>query len=177
MGNKQALVSIFPYVDNLLGAIEAMKGADIKIHTIFSPIPLPEIHEALGLKPSPVRYFTLFGGLLGLVVGVSLATYAGLQWNFIVGGKPVVAWAPFAVIGFEFTILLGVLFTIAGMLIKSRLPKVRLPGYYDTRFSQDRFGLLIYCPEGKEQEVSRLLKKAGAEEINEFQRGEHNGNA
>ncbi len=169
--SKQALLGIFSNTDDLLAALGAMKKANQKIHTVFSPIPLPEIQETLGLKPSPVRYFTLFGGILGLVVGVGLAIYAGLQWRFVVGGKPILPWPPFVVVGFEFTILLGVLFTLLGMLINSRLPKVRIPDHYDTRFSQDRFGLLVYCPEPEWGEVSSSLKETGAEEVHEFQKG------
>ncbi|MEE9612913.1 MAG: DUF3341 domain-containing protein [Desulfatiglandales bacterium] len=172
MGNKRALVGIFSYLDDLLEAIEVLKKVQVKIHTVFSPIPLNEIHESLGLKPSPVRYFTLLGGIIGLAVGMGLAIYASSQWKFIVGGKPVLAWPPFAVVGFEFTILLGVLFTIVGMLIKSRMPKVVLPDHYDPRFSQDRFGLMIYCGETEGKEVTRRLKEAGAEEVHEFQGGD-----
>ena len=47
----------------------------MKVDTIFSPIPSHEINEALGLKPSPVRYFTLFGGILGIVSNVKDSTF------------------------------------------------------------------------------------------------------
>jgi len=116
-----------------------------------------------------VRYFTLCGGLLGAIGGVSLASYAHLQWSFITSGKPVLAWIPFVVIGFEFTILLGVLFTIAGLLINARLPRIRVPDAYDPRFSLDRFGILVSCREEEKESVSKLLREAGAEELREVE--------
>ena len=45
--------------------IEEMKKARVKIHIVYSPMARHEIQEALGLKPSPVRFFTLLGAVLG----------------------------------------------------------------------------------------------------------------
>ncbi len=131
--------------------------------------PSEEIKEALQERPSPVRYYTLFGGLFGLISGFSLAVYTVLQWKFIVSGKPIIPWIPFVIIGFEFLILFGVLISFAGMLIHSRLPRLRLPAYYDPRFSNDRFGLLIYAARAEGGKIADLLKEAGAEEIHDLE--------
>jgi molybdopterin-containing oxidoreductase family membrane subunit len=123
--------------------------------------------EALGLKPSPVRYFTLLGGIAGGISGLGLSAFAASQWHLITGGRPIFAWIPFVVVGFEFTILLAVLFTVAGMLITSRLPQRVIPNHYDSRFTRDKFGIIIHCPAGRYDEAKALLKGAGAEEVHE----------
>jgi hypothetical protein len=161
-----ALMGIFSYLDDLVEALEALKRANLNF-TVFTPTPRHEIREIISEKPSPVRYFTLFGGIFGIFSGLALAVFTVLQWKFIVSGKPIVPWAPFVIVAFEFCILLGVLITVAGMLITTRLPQRRLPDYYDPRFSVDRFGVLVACPAVTREEVSRILKKAGAEEIHE----------
>lgn len=161
-------MGIFPYLDDLLRALESVKELK-KDYTVFSPTARHEIKEAVGMKPSPVRYFTLFGGLLGAISGVSLAVYTVLQWKFIVSGKPVIPWAPFVIVAFEFTILFGVLITVIGMLLTTRLPRFRLPSYYDPRFSKDRFGIMVPCDDNEREKVKKLLEDAGAEEIHEVQ--------
>jgi hypothetical protein len=162
---EQGLLGIFSYLDDLLRAVKSLKKAHVRIDTIISPVPHLDIEEALGVRPSPVRYFTLLGGLLGGAGGVGLASYAHLQWKLITGGKPVIPWIPFIVIGFEFCILAGVLSTILGLMIKNRMPRFRVPDPYDPRFTEDRFGLVTRCPVSRQEEVSSLLKEAGAEEV------------
>jgi hypothetical protein len=60
---------------------------------------------------------------------------------------------------------LAVIFTVLSWVLKGRLPRVKLPAAYDPRFSEDRFGVLVACPEGKREMVLKLLKDTGAEEV------------
>lgn len=165
--SKPGILGIFPYLDDLLRALKHLKSSRIPVHTVFSPTSRPEIQEILALKPSPVRFFTLLGGTLGVAAGISLASYAHLQWEFVTGGKPVLAWIPFVIVGFEFTILFGVLFTLGALLFKSRLPKLRLPDYYDPRFSGDRFGVFVSCSDSERERTRKVLKENGAEEVHD----------
>lgn len=165
---KQSLMGIFIYLDDLLRALQAVKGTGLDF-TVYAPSSSREIREALQQRPSPVRYYTLFGGLFGLVSGFSLAVYTVVQWRFVVSGKPIIPWIPFVIIGFEFLILFGVLSSFAGMLIHSRLPRLHLPAHYDPRFSNDHFGLLIYYPPSEREKIAGLLREAGAEEIHDHQ--------
>jgi len=162
---KYAVVGIFSYLDDLLSTLKALDKSGFKVDTIFSPVFHHEIKGALRLKPSPVRYFTLFGGVLGILAMLSVAIYAHLQWKLITGGKPVVPWIPFIIVAFEGCILIGFLSTLVGMMIKNRMPRFCLPKYYDPRFTQDRYGVVVACNEAEEKEVSKLMKEAGAEEV------------
>lgn len=168
MAQKTALMGIFSFLDDLVGAVELLKIAKADF-TVYTPVPRHEIREAVGMKPSPVRYFTLFGAVFGIVSGVALAVFTVLQWKLIVSGKPVVPAVPFVVIAFEFCILLGVLVTVIGMLVTTRLPQRHIPPYYDPRFSVDRFGVLVRGIESNREELLELLKTAGAEEVREIE--------
>jgi hypothetical protein len=168
MIRQQALMGIFVYLDDLLTAIKVLEGKAQDL-TVYAPAAHKEIKEILRQKPSPVRYYTLFGGLLGLLSGFSLAVYTVRQWKFVVSGKPIIPWIPFVIIGFEFLILFGVFISFAGLLVHSRLPRRRLPVHYDPRFSDDRFGLLIACDTREREKLAVLLQEAGAEEIHDLE--------
>lgn len=163
---RRALMGIFTYLDDLLGALKAVKEAGLEV-TVLAPSASAEVQELLKEGPSPVRYYTLGGGLFGLFSGFALAVYTVIQWKFIVSGKPIIPWIPFVIVGFEFLILFGVVFSFFGLLIHSRLPRLRLPAYYDPRFSNDRFGLLIYAAQAEREKITALLQEAGAEEIHD----------
>lgn len=163
--SRRGVVGVFSYLDDLLVCVRRLRETPLKIEHIYSPTPRHEIEEALQLKPSPIRYFALIGGAVGALSGLALATYAHVQWHLITSGKPVLAWVPFFVIAFEGCILLGVLSTLLGLSIMTRLPRLRLPDAYDPRFSQDRFGIVVSCGQAEQETVSKLLKEAGADEV------------
>ena len=165
---QAALMGVYEYFDDFLKGLKAVKEGEFEF-TTFTPTARHELTEAVGAKPSPVRRYTLTGGILGVVLGPALGVYTVLAWKFVVSGKPVIPWIPFVIVAFEFTILLGVLFTFAGMLISARLPNRRLPSYYDPRFSLDRFGIMVSCGNEELENVKRLLREAGAEEVHELQ--------
>lgn len=165
---KPAVVGIFAYLDDLLRALENVKNSGRRFQ-VFSPVNRHEIREALGMKTSPVRRFTLFGGIAGLISGFGLAVYTVLAYKFIVSGKPIIPWVAFVVIGFEFTILFGVLITLAGILINAGIPKLRLPPHYDPRFSSDHFGLVVACGDDEREELRRMLQESGAKEVHDVQ--------
>lgn len=159
------LVGSFCHVDSLLEAIEQARGAGYRELQALSPVPHHAIDEALKKTPSPVRYFTLAGCLLGCLTGFTLTIATSLYYPLITGGKPIVSIPPFLVIVFELTILFGGLLTLGGMLLNARLPAVGIGPAYHPRFSEDRFGLWVRCADKDYETVTTLLKNAGAEEI------------
>jgi hypothetical protein len=165
MAPEPAILGIFSYLDDLLAALKKVKKENGRILTVFSPIHFSEIQEIVGHKTSTVRYLTLVGGILGGTSLVGLAVYAHLSFKLITSGKPVIPPIPFLVPLFEGTILLAVIFTVLSWVLKGRLPRIKLPAAYDPRFSEDRFGVLVACPEGKREMVLKLLKDTGAEEV------------
>ena len=165
MVHDPALLGVFPYLDDLLAALRKLKGAEHKILTVFSPIHFSEIQEIMGYKPSIVRYLAFAGGILGGTSLVGLAVYAHLSFKLITSGKPIIPPVPFVVPFFEGMVLLAVIFAVVAWVLKGRLPRVQLPAAYDPRFSEDRFGVLVAYRDGEREEISKLMKDAGAEEV------------
>ena len=165
MIDSVSLIAIFSRRSGLKNALQALREKKVAVQAVYSPVPLHEVEEVLSARPSSVRYFTLTGALLGIVTGIFLSVYTSLQWNFIVSGKPVVSYVPMVIVAFEFCILLAIVFNLLGMLVNSRLPRFSIPVHYDTRFTQDRFGILVQCAESERATVTTILKAAGAEEV------------
>lgn len=144
---------------------EGFEAGDI---TVFSPMPTPHLEELLDRGPSPVRLFTLFGGFLGTCTGFALTYWTFFAWPIHVGGKPLSSFPVAVVIMFELTVLLGGLFTLAGVFVFSRIPTWgRKPGYHE-RFSDDLFGLYVHASDGDAKEKARaILERMGSEGVDD----------
>lgn len=132
-------------------------------------LPVPDEELIRALEPdsvrSPVRGWTLAGGLFGGFAAFAFTIWISDNWPLVVGGKPIVSMPPFIDIAFEMTVLFGALFCCLGLLLRARLPRLRLPAAYQTDFAVDRYGLLIRCNEAEAALAWELLAQACAERI------------
>lgn len=158
------LLASFLHVDAAADAIRAIRALGIRDLTVYTPAPNHEIEEALGEGVSPVRLFTLIGGLSGCAAGFAMTIWMSYDWPVLVGGKPIASIPPYVVIGFELTILLGALSTVAAVALFSVL--MGKPGVaYDPRFSDDQIGIFVPAASDQAGRVEQLLRSAGAVEV------------
>jgi hypothetical protein len=156
----------FAHVDTLVEAIDEANRSGFDILDVFSPVPVEGVQAKLVTKPSPVRFATFIGSVLGMIGGLALGILTATVWNTIVGGKPVANHVPFVVISFEGLILMGALGTFVGLIIAAGLPFRGFPGpAYREEFSKDRFGLWLGCADGQVEKAKALLEKLGAETV------------
>ena len=160
-----SVIGFYAGFDELVAATRAAKAHGCGEIRTISPIPLPEVDEILGSRPSPVRRFALAGALLGFLAGWTLTIGSVEHYPLIVGGKPVVSLTPFGVVAYICTILFGALFTVAGMLLNARLPRIQVGRDYDPRLTGNRFGLQVICAEGDIGKARAQLLETGAEEV------------
>ncbi len=163
MGPERYLMGLFKDEDQVVAAVNGLKGSSYTFHRVNSPFPSHKIMDALNLKKSMVGWFTLVGGMIGLVGGFALAIFTAVQWNLIVSGKPIVAYIPFVIVGFEATILCAVFGNILGLLTQMRLPSNKLMKYYDPRCSGEYFGVLASCAANQENGLNDFFRQKGAE--------------
>lgn len=165
---QSGVLGIFAHLDTTLAAVGRLQEHSLPNLRVISPVPRHEIFEAVNPRPSPVRFYALVGAVTGTFAGLALAVVTSLLMEpmaFRVGGKPVVAWPAYFVIGFEVTILLGTLGTLLGFMIHAWLPRRTVRKSYHPRFTEDRFGVFVPCERNRWDEVTRLLEQAGAEEV------------
>jgi hypothetical protein len=160
---------VYRHLDCLMRGIDDLQKAGFNDMQVMSPLPRHEIEEKLYKgEPSPVRWFTLFGCLMGATLAFSLCSFTHANWPMIIpGGKPLVSVPPFLVITFEGNILWGSMMTLTGLILNCRLPGFNLPdAVKDGRFTDDCFGIVLEnVGAGDGAQVKHILHHSGAFEV------------
>jgi hypothetical protein len=162
------VLGIFENRENLVRALKDAQTKGWKQLEVFSPYPDEELFELIDPGRSPVRWMTLAGSLTGAICGLALTIWTALQWPLLItGGKPLISLPPFLVIAFELTILFGALATVGGFLYWGVVRRFFRSLPYDSRFSQDHFGLWIECSKDEIKQVLSWVQESGATEWKE----------
>ena len=171
-GNRGLLAS-FEYLDSTVEAIEDLRKAGFETLKAYAAYPEHHLEHALGYGESPVRVFTLVGGLTGTATGFAFTTWTNMDWPLIVGGKPIVSIPAFVIIAFEMTILFGALATVIGLFILARLPDFKPAVVYDPEFSSGRYGVYVEAPPERLEEARRILDAQEPVELREGTESDH----
>ena len=136
--------------DNPTALVEAATKARLAGYRnmdAYSPIPIHEIDEALGLKRTRLPLLVLIGGILGGAGGFALESWASaIAYPMNVGGRPLISWPQFIPVTFETTVLGAALTAFFGMWALNKLPQPYHPVFNVPAFaraSTDRFFLVI----------------------------------
>jgi hypothetical protein len=171
MSQTGGLLASYEYLDSTVDAIEQLKKAGFKGVKAYSPYPDHHIEHALGYDQSPVRVWTLVGGLTGTATGFAFTTWTSMDWPLVVGGKPIVSIPAYIIIAFELTILFGALATLIGLFILSRLPDLRPAVVYDPEFTAGRYGVYVEAEGPRLDEARNILNGQEPIELREGEEG------
>lgn len=161
----RGVLGVFPNLDDTVEAIEELKRKRLGEVTVYSPTPRHELEHAIHAPTSPVRRFTLVGGLLGVSFGYWIAIWVSDYWPLVVGGKAIASWIPYTVFGFEVMVMFGGLATVIGLFINSRVPRLTMTVGYDPRFSHGDYGIWVETPPDRIKDTEALLRAHGAVEV------------
>lgn len=137
----------------------------------YTPYPIEELNEALGLHHSKLPLIVLIGGILGAVGGFLLQYWTSvIAYPVNVGGRPFNSWPAFIVPTFECTILAAALAAVLGMFFLNGLPMPYHPVFNVPRFalaSRDRYFLVIKVldPRFDREATRRFLETLGPTEV------------
>ena len=136
----------------------------------YSPFPLEETTEALGLGASRVSLFVTAGGFGGAASGYLLQWYCdAISFPLNVGGRPLHSAPSFIPITFELAILGGALGAFFGLFALLRLPRLHhpvfdAPGF--VRATVDRYWIsAVTTDPGQRAELEGALSSLGADEV------------
>ena len=131
----------------LVAAAEKARLAGFRKMDAYSPIPIHELDDALGLKRTRLPLLVLIGGICGGLGGFALQSWASaLAYPMNVGGRPLISWPQFIPVTFETTVLGAALTAFFGMWALNKLPQPYHPVFNVAAFaraSTDRFFLVI----------------------------------
>lgn len=161
----RGLIAAYRELDALVDGIEALKDRKFRTFTVYTPTPRHEIEHALKPPTSPIRLFTLIGGVCGVTFGYWIAIWTSDYWPLVVGGKAIASWIPYTIIGFEVMVLVGALSTVYGMFILSRVPKITTTIGFDPRFTAGDFGIYVEAEPERLKEAESTLRETGAVEV------------
>lgn len=141
------LMAEFDTPTELVDAARSVREAGYTKTDAFSPFPLHEIDEALGIKRSILPVLVFFGGITGLLSGLALQVFVHwFDYPLNVGGRPFLSWPSFVPPSYELTILFAGFTTVFGMLFLNGLPRPYHPVFNVPRFAlatREKFFLVI----------------------------------
>ena len=161
----RGVLGAFRELDSVVEAIEELKQQKYVDINVYSPTPRHELEHAVHPPPSPVRRFTLIGGVLGCTFGYWIAIWCSKYWPLVVGGKAIASWIPYTIFGFEVMVLIGSLSTVFALFALSRVPRLTMTVGYDPRFSGGHFGVWVDTSAERSREAADLLRQHGAVEV------------
>jgi hypothetical protein len=130
--------------------------------------------EAMGLRKSPVGWFTFAGGCTGFFTGMTMIWFMNkFDYPLVVGGKPLFTPLFAFPVSYEMTILLSAFGTLFGLALLNRLPRLNNPLFNSERFKRatnDKFFVYVEAadPRFSPAEVRALLEKNGASAVEEI---------
>lgn len=137
----------------LVHAAERARLAGYRDLDAYSPIPIEELAEALGLRRTRLPRLVLAGGILGGAAGYGLEYWSQvIAYPMNVGGRPFHSWPHFIPVTFETTVLGAALAAFVGMWALNKLPQPYHPVFNVPAFSRaslDRFFLCIEATDPK----------------------------
>ena len=145
--NIYGLLAEFDTAEQLVDAAAKVRDAGYTKTDAFSPFPLHEIDEALGIKRSILPYLVFGGAILGLLSGFLLQYFVHvIDFPIIVGGRPHISIPAMIPPAYELTILFGAFTAVFGMLFLNGLPSPYHPVFNVPRFAlatREKFFLVI----------------------------------
>jgi hypothetical protein len=166
------IVGVYGDDGDTLKAVKSIREAGVKIHEVYSPFPIHGIDEALGYERSRLPKAAFMFGALGFALALIMQFWMmGYDWPMIIGGKNFASLPPFVPVTFELTVLLSALGMVGTFMVASNLKPYKRPKIFDIRITDNKHVIAIDLDENKlsKKEISDLVAKSGAEEVNEKQ--------
>jgi hypothetical protein len=159
----------------LVEAARRAREAGYRKMDAYTPYPIHELAQALGLPRTKLPVLVFIGGAVGCATGLLMQWFAtAVHYPINVGGRPLASWPSYIPITFELTVLFAAVTAVLGMLGLNRLPMPYHPVFNVPRFalaSRDRFFLCIEAgdPLFDLEKTKAFLASLNAREVTEVQ--------
>jgi mono/diheme cytochrome c family protein len=157
----------------LLEAARKVRDSGYTDTDAFTPFPVHGIDEALGIKPTKLPFIVLCCGLTGLSLALLMQWWMnGVDYMYIISGKPFGITPASIPVAFEMTILFSAFSTFLGMIALNGLPRFSNPVFTSPRFDRatdDKFFLYVSAKDKyyNRDSVRDLLAGSGPDHLEE----------
>jgi len=166
------VVGLFDDRQLLLDAAAQVRDAGWTNWDCHTPYPVHGLDEAMGMKDSPIPFWTIGLGFIGAVLGMLLQWWtSAVDYPLVIAGKPLFSWPAFVPIMFEAFTLCAALTTLFALLIYARLLKWHSPLHADGTMQEvttKRFAIYLAAridSEDSPDAAQSLLRRVGCGEI------------
>ena len=169
------LIAEFDNPNKLLHAARSAREEGYRRMDCYTPYPIEELNEAIGVARTKLPFIVLLGGIIGGVSGYLLQYWINvIDYPINIGGRPQHSWPAFIVPTFELTILGAAVAAVFGMLALNGLPRPHHPIFNAPNFalaSRDRFFLCIEADDPKfdMEKTAKFLESFGAREVSDVE--------
>ena len=163
---RRSVIGLFKGVDEAADALDAVRagGFESNEYEILTGTPYPEGAFGEDETHHSLYRYPLIGAACGFIIGLILTAGTQLAYPLVTGGKPILSIPPMSIIMYEGTMLGAIIFTVIGIIIESRLPRVFM-GAYDTRVTEGFIGITVTTDAERVGKAEEILQNAGAEDV------------
>ncbi|MFI5168031.1 MAG: DUF3341 domain-containing protein [Thermoanaerobaculales bacterium] len=162
------LLAEFDSVDALLAACTRVREDGYVRFDAHSPFPVHGLDEAVGIRMSKLPWLVAGGGAVGAATALAMQFWMnGLDYPYVISGKPLFGLPAAIPITFELTVLLASLAAFVGLWWANGAPQFYhpvLPAELFERGTTDRFFIAIEAtdPRFDPLRTKALLETVGA---------------
>jgi hypothetical protein len=151
------LMAEFDAPEKIVAAAERARDEGYREMDAFTPFPMEELTDALGIRHTKLSLFVLCCGLFGLITGFAFQYWTSvIDYPLNIGGRPLNSWPQWIPVCFELTILFSAFGAVVGMIFRNGLPRPVHPVFNVDRFelaTRDKFFLCIEATDPKFDKV------------------------
>lgn len=166
-----AVVAEFTSPDALVEAARQVQDAGYKKYECYSPHPVHGIDTAMKTPYSPIPWLVLGGGLTGMAGAILMQCWMnGIDYPYLISGKPFFSIPAQMPVAFELTILLAGITAFVGMIGLNKLFVYYSPlnkSKVMTRVTNDKYALVVEASDAnfRLDATSAMLTAAGAKQV------------
>ena len=168
--SNQVLHALYDDDDVLLKAVKEVREQKHHIEEIYTPFPVHGLDKAMGLDGTRIAIMAFIYGCIGFSVAITMINYIMIEdWPQNIGGKPSFSFLSnlpaFVPVIFEMTVFFAAHLMVITFYMRSRLWPFKEAENPNPLTTDDKFLMEVEI-NGNEKDLTALLKKTGAIEIN-----------
>ncbi len=167
---QKDIIGVYTEEGQVVNAINQLKERGIKVKDAYTPYPVFEIIEAMGLK-TRFPYFAFAFGVISVSLTFLFLYYTSvLSYPLVIGGKPYLSLT-FVVIMFVATILGTIVSSLIAFFVRENKGPGQVAKMYHPDITNDKFVLVVNKTKKMTDEdaanITGVLQSTGAIEIEE----------